>query len=159
MLRIKSFKNWNYKKRNEEEMLKNSIVWEESYIKKNIKHKSEESSNKNNKNDKDREWKWCEQTDKQSKEKDFKNNNKSVCKLNLEEICLKNSQKKINYNNLHNKNEGWSNRNTRDKYKGYGCKDFRPIDVKNKENNNNTQRLWKIKDGNKNKSRNKNKDY
>ena len=57
MQRIKSFKSLKFKKRNEEEMLKNSIVCEESYTKRNIKHKSEENSRKSNKSDKDKDWK------------------------------------------------------------------------------------------------------
>jgi hypothetical protein len=61
-------------------------------------------------------------------------------------------------NNLLNKRGEWKSRNTKEKSKGYGKKDYSPIDLKKKDNKNNTPKLLIKKDGRKSKLLKKSKD-
>ncbi len=139
-------------------MPNNLIACEESSIKNSTKLKWEERSNKSKRKDRGKDCRWWEPIGRQNKESAYKDKNKSACKLNSEEICFRNSQERISLNSSPSKSEGWRNKSTRDKSRGYGSKDYRPIDLRNKDSKSNIQRLWRINVGNKNKSKNKSKD-
>jgi len=102
-----------------------------------MKLRCEENNKTKFKSVKDKDTKWWELKEMLNKEKDCKKNNNKEWKYSSVDLCYKNLQERINYNNWPNKRKEWNNNNIKDKLKDYGSKDLLHIDYKSKDNNSN----------------------
>ena len=95
----------------------------------------------------------------QNRERGNRNNTKNKWRLSLDEVCLINSQGKINQSSWSSKNEESNSRSTSDKQRNYGSKNYMPIDLKNRENSRSMPKQQKIQNGSRNRFSARNKDF